>query len=63
MNKNKFLYAGGIFMWKRADLKERGKIAFQRNYWRCVLVSFVLMLFTYGSSGSVRTTIGEDNDI
>ena len=50
-------------MWKRADLKERGKIAFQRNYWRCVLVSFVLMLFTYGSSGSVRTTIGEDNDI
>ena len=58
-----FRRSAALDVYKRQDLKERGKIAFQRNYWRCVLVSFVLMLFTYGSSGSVRTTIGEDNDI
>ncbi len=33
-------------MWNRMELKMRGKFAFQRNYWPCVLVSFVVMLGT-----------------
>ena len=35
-------------MWTRFELKERGKAAFQRNYWRSVLVAFILMLFVSG---------------
>lgn len=37
-------------MWDRRELKARGKIAFQSNYWRCVLVAFVLLV-VIGSSG------------
>lgn len=40
-------------MWTRAELKERGKISFERNYWKCVLVSLILMLFTGGISASI----------
>lgn len=39
-------------MWTRAELKQRGKAAFHRNYWKCVLVSLVLMLFVSGGGGS-----------
>lgn len=38
-------------MWSRAELKGRGRIAFKRNYWKCLLVSLVLMLL-FGGSGS-----------
>lgn len=44
-------------MWTRADLKQRGKIAFQRNYWKCVLVALILALFVEGSSSR-----NSDND-
>ncbi len=37
-------------MWSRVELKSRAKIAFKRNYWKCVLVAFVLMLVTEGIS-------------
>lgn len=37
-------------MWSRVELKSRAKIAFKRNYWKCVLVAFVLMLVTEGLS-------------
>lgn len=30
-------------MWTRAELKRNGKIAFKRNYWMCVLVSFFVV--------------------
>ena len=33
-------------MWTRKELKEKGKIAFQRNYWKCVLVGLILMALT-----------------
>lgn len=31
-------------MWTRKELKMRGKAAFKANYWRCVLVAFILIL-------------------
>ena len=44
-------------MWTRSELKERGKNAFLRNYWWCVLAALILMLIAGrgGSSG------GSDN--
>lgn len=42
----------GIYMWSRADLKERGRNAFRRNYWKSVLVSLVLMILLSGSGSS-----------
>ena len=35
-------------MWTRKELKERGKAAFKANYWRCVLVSLILLLIGGG---------------
>lgn len=52
-------------MWDRVILKQRGKEAFQRNYWKCVLVAFILMLFV-GSNGStanhLEVTKKQNND-
>ncbi len=43
-------------MWTRRELKERAKDAFKANYWRCVLVAFILALLVGGGAGSsVRT--------
>ena len=39
-------------MWTRADLKTRGKMSFQRNYWTAVLVAFVMTLFGAVGGGS-----------
>lgn len=36
-------------MWTRADIKEKGKLAFKANYWTCVLVTLVLVLIGGGS--------------
>lgn len=33
-------------MWTRSELKERGKAAFKRNYWKCVLVALILAVLT-----------------
>lgn len=38
-------------MWTRALLKENGKIAFQRNYWTCVLVSLIASVLTGAVAG------------
>ncbi len=37
-------------MWSRTELKSKAKIAFKRNYWKCVLVAFVLALVVEGGS-------------
>lgn len=42
-------------MWTRATLKERAKVAFKRNYWKCVLVSLILAAFV-GSAVSTAST-------
>ena len=38
-------------MWTRAELKERAKAAFMKNYWVCVAAAFILSLLVGGSSG------------
>ncbi|MBS6195740.1 MAG: DUF975 family protein [Clostridiales bacterium] len=47
-------------MWRRADLKFRGKQALQRNYWRCVLVAFILML-VIGDNSSGNNNNNQQN--
>lgn len=44
-------------MWDRIILKQRGKAAFQRNYWRCVLVAFILMIIAGGTGNSARREV------
>ena len=40
-------------MWTRGELKQRGMAAFKANYWKCVLVAFIIALISGGlSSGS-----------
>ncbi len=43
-------------MWTRKELKAKGQKAFNRNYWKCVLVALILALVTGGSSGSFGGT-------
>ena len=38
-------------MWTRKELKEQGKAAFKRNYWKTVLVSFLIMMVIGGGAG------------
>lgn len=40
-------------MWDRKELKQRGKAAFKANYWRTVLVCFLLSFFVLGGSASI----------
>ena len=40
-------------MWTRKELKMKGRICLNRNYWRTVLISFILMLILGGGSGAV----------
>ena len=49
-------------MWDRVVLKERGKEAIRRNYWKCVLVSLILMLFVQGSAGSSARGTSHSSD-
>ena len=56
-------------MWSRVDLKQRAKNTFKLNYWKCVLVSLILVLIAGGaggSSGSIGSSISSrvtDNTI
>lgn len=39
-------------MWSRAELKEKAKIAFKANYWKCVAIAIILgVVSAAGSSG------------
>ena len=40
-------------MWDRKELKQRGMAAFKANYWRTVLVCFLLSFFVLGGSASI----------
>lgn len=44
-------------MWTRQEVKERGKAAFQRNYWKTVIAAVVLMAV----SGGVGASGGSDS--
>lgn len=41
--------------WSISQLKERGRYAFQRNYWWCVLAALLLSLLLGGSGGGGRS--------
>lgn len=52
-------------MWTRAELKERGKAAFKRNYWKCVLAALILWLIAGGfdsSSGNSNSSLSSHDD-
>ena len=40
-------------MWDRKELKRRGMAAFKANYWRTVLVCFLLSFFVMGGSAAI----------
>ena len=54
-------------MWSIGNLKKRGKTAFKRNYWKCVLVGLLLTMISGGigaasgaaSGGSTGASIGQ----
>ena len=43
-------------MWDRKELKKRGKAAFMANYWKCVLIGILLVMFVAGTSVSTSGT-------
>ena len=47
-------------MWTRKELKERGKAAFKRNYWKSVVAGIVVMLLSGAAFNSSRTSGGYD---
>lgn len=42
-------------MWTRGELKDRAKVAFKRNYWKCVLVALVLSILVGGADVTFKT--------
>lgn len=44
-----------VTMWDRVELKTKGREAFKANYWRCVLVSFILTLLAGGTSAATSS--------
>ena len=49
-------------MWTIGDIKAKGKTAFKANYWKSVLVAFILSIFTAGGAGAGRAS-GSEEDI
>lgn len=43
-------------MWTRAQLKERAKVAFKSNYWKCVVAGLVMAFTAGGVGGSIRSS-------
>lgn len=44
-------------MWNRAEVKAKGKTAFKRNYWTCVIVALIGSLLVAGGSSHVQINI------
>ena len=49
-------------MWDRKILKKKGMAAFKANYWKCVVVGILLILFTVGASASTGGTASRGMD-
>lgn len=47
-------------MWSITEIKERGKAAFQLNYWKCVLVSAILGMVLSSGSISINKSVNEE---
>ncbi|QFJ55134.1 DUF975 family protein [Pseudobutyrivibrio xylanivorans] len=51
-------------MWTIGEIKNQGKVAFRANYWRCVLVAFILSILTAGSaSSSANNNSGDTSSV
>lgn len=49
-------------MWNRKELKANAKVAFKRNYWRCVLAALIITLVLGSAAGSTsRKSPDEEN--
>lgn len=48
-------------MWTRVDLKMRGKQAFKRNYWSCVLVAFIMAFIVSAGASSGANEVKNAN--
>ena len=46
-------------MWTRSELKEKAKIAFKRNYWKCVLAALIVTFLTGTGSSTAGTSVSE----
>jgi hypothetical protein len=44
-------------MWTRAELKDKAKRALDRNYWKIVLVSLIILFISGGMSGGGSSQI------
>lgn len=44
-------------MWKRSEIKAKGKAAFKAEYWACVLAAVILLAVTLGSYGGVSVSL------
>lgn len=47
-------------MWTRADLKEKAKVSFKRNYWKSVLVALLMLVLIGGGAAAGFSTRGDD---
>lgn len=50
---------GGVIMWTRSEVKEKGKESFKRNYWMSVIVAFIYSLFFASATYSASRNQGE----
>lgn len=50
-------------MWSISNLKNRGKTAFKRNYWKCVLIGLILSVIVGGfAGGGAANSTGKSED-
>ncbi len=47
-------------MWTRRELKKRAKVRFKANYWKCVVVAFILLLVSGGLSVASNSKNAKD---
>ena len=53
VSRNVLFITGGKNMWIRADLKDKAKINFRKNYWMCVVAALILgLVITISTSSS-----------
>lgn len=50
-------------MWNRKELKEQGKAAVKRNYWKSVLVSILFAGFFGGTGAAISSSISNNTEI
>ena len=50
-------------MWEISEIKEQGKLAFRSNYWPCVLVAFLMSIFTGGCSAMSNSRWQQQADV